>query len=111
MCGAHPTPATAGSRLDHHRVTDFLRDPNRLVFCLDDSIASRRHWYAGFARRCASSVFIAHGLHRARRWSDELDIAAFAHLREMRILGQESITGMNGVNVANLGRAHDPIDF
>ena len=111
MRGPHSAPATAGSRLDHHRVTDFLRDLHRLLFCLHDSIASRRDWHASFARICASSVFIAHSLHRARRWSDELDIAAFAHLREMRVLGQESITGMNGVNVADLGCAHDPIEF
>src|SRR3989442_6126049 len=60
MCSAHPAPATAGSRLDHHRVTDFLRDPNRLILRLDDSIASRSHWHACFACKSASSVFIAH---------------------------------------------------
>src|SRR6266540_5154296 len=47
--GAHSTPARAGSRFDHHRVTDLLCDLHRLVFCLDDSVASRRYWHAGFA--------------------------------------------------------------
>src|SRR5437899_12672883 len=47
MCCAHPAPATPASRLDHHRVTDFLRDPNRFILFLDDSIASRRHCYVG----------------------------------------------------------------
>src|SRR6516164_10564977 len=55
---AHSTSATAGGRLDHHRVTNFLGDLHCLFFCLDDSIAPRRHWHAGFACACARSVLI-----------------------------------------------------
>ena len=29
----------------------------------------------------------------------------------MRVLRQKSVAGMNGIDVANLGRAHDPIDL
>ena len=111
MCCAHAAPAAAGSRLDHHRVTNLLRDPNRFILCLDDSIASRRHRHAGFPCKSASSIFISHCLHRARRWPDKLNVAAFAHLGEMRVLGQKSIPGMDRIDVANLGCAHDPIDF
>ena len=111
MCRAHPAPATAGSRLNHHRVAEFPRDPDRLLLRLDDSIASGCHWHAGFAGARACSVFISHSLHRTRRWSDKLDIAAFAHLDEMRVLGQKSIAGMNRIDVTDLGCAHDPIDL
>src|SRR5439155_4803492 len=82
----------------------------RLLLCLNDSIATRRYRHAGFARSCASSVLVAHGLHRTGGWSDELDVAAFADFYEMRVLSEEPIARVNRVNVANLGRAHYPID-
>src|SRR5882757_1477185 len=111
MRSAHPAAAAAGSRLNHHRVTKLLCDFHRLILCLNDSIATGRYRYAGFACSRASSVLVAHRLHRTRGRADELDIAAFADLHEMRILGEEPIAGMNRVNIADLGGAHDPINF
>src|SRR6476620_7946297 len=111
MRNAHAAAATAGSRLDHHRVPKFFRDLYRIVLCLDDSVAAGRYRHAEFARRRASSVLVAHRLHSTRGRADELDIAAFADLHEMRILGEKPIAGMNRVNIADLGGAHDPIDF
>ena len=64
MRAAHPAPATAGSGFNHHRVTDLPCDFNRIAFRLDDPIASRRHWHAGFPGLGAGRIFIAHGLHR-----------------------------------------------
>ena len=111
MRRAQPAAAAAGSRFDHHRVADFLCDFDRVALGLDDSLTSRRHWNTGFAREHASSVFVAHRLHRARRRPDKLDVAAFTDFREVRVLRKKSITGMNRVDVANLGCAHDAIDF
>src|SRR5207249_3901131 len=106
MRSAHPAATTAACRLDHHRVAEFPSDFYRLLLCLNDSIATRRYRHAGFARSCASSVLVAHGLHRTGGWSDELDVAAFADFYEMRVLSEEPIARVNRVNVANLGRAH-----
>src|SRR6478752_1522004 len=111
MRSAHPAATAASGRLDHHRVAEFPSDFYRLFLCLDDSIAAGRYRHADFARRRASSVLVTHGLHRTRGRADELDVAAFADLHEMRVLSEEPIAGMNCVNVADLGRAHDPIDF
>src|SRR6516225_10220070 len=105
MCRAHPATAPAGSRLDHYRVTNFPCDFDRLVLCLDNSIASGGNWHASFPCTTASSIFISHCLHRARRWPDKLNVAAFAHLREMGVLGEESIAGMNRIDIADLGCA------
>src|SRR6476659_3645051 len=111
MRSAHSAAAAAARCLDHHRVTKLLCDFHRLFLCLNDSIAAGRYRHADFTRSRTSSVLVAHRLHRTRGRADELDIAAFADFHEMRILGEEPIARMNRVNIADLGRAHDPIDF
>src|SRR5512133_521679 len=107
MRSAHPAAAAAGGRLNHHRVTKLLCDFHRLILCLHDSIAAGRYRHADFARSRASSVLVAHRLHRTRGRADELDIAAFADFYEMRILSEELIAGMNRVNIADFGRVND----
>src|SRR6188472_2080667 len=111
MRGAHPAAAPAGSRLNHHRVTKFLCDFHRFILSFNDSIAARRYRHARFARSRTSSVLITHRLHRPGGRPYELDVAAFADLHEMRILSEESIPGMNCINITDFGRAHDPIAF
>src|SRR6266446_5591412 len=111
MRSAHPAAAAAGGRLNHHRVTKLLCDSHCLILCLNDSIATGRYRHAGFACSGTSSVLVAHRLHRTRGRADKLDVAAFADFHEMRVLSEEPIAGMNRVNIADLGRAHDPVDF
>jgi len=41
---------------------------------------------------------------------DELDLAAATHLGEVGIFGEEAITWMNRLNVADLGRTDDAVD-
>src|SRR5262245_49097578 len=107
---AHSATAAAGSRLDHHRIAKLLCDSHRLLLRLDDAIAPGRHRNAGSARSRPSSVLVAHRLHRTGGGPNELNVAAFAHFHEMRILSEESIARMDGIYVADLGGAHDPID-
>src|SRR5207302_8370349 len=40
-----------------------------------------------------------------------LDIAAFTDFCEVRVLGEKTVTGMYRIDIANLGCAHDSIDF
>src|SRR5215470_1174771 len=108
---AHPASAAASGRFDHYRITDFLCDFDCVALCLDNSIASRAHWNAGFSRRSPRGILVAHRLHGLRRRSDEFDIAAFTDFCEMRVLGEKSIAGMNCIDIANLGGAHDSIDL
>src|SRR5215475_6003252 len=107
MRSAHPAAAATTSRLDHHRIAKFPCDFHRFILCLNDSIAARCYRHAGFARSSTSSVLVAHGLHRAGRGPDELDVAALTDLHEMRVLSEKSIAGMNRVNIADLSRTHD----
>src|SRR4029453_2071982 len=108
---AHSASAAASGRFDHYRITDFLRDFDRVALSLDNAIASWRHGHAGFSRRSARWVLIAHRQHSLRRRPNELDIAAFTDFREMGVLGEKSIAGMNRIDIADLCSAHDAIDF
>src|SRR5215467_3236897 len=110
MRSTHPAAAAAADRLNHNWVTKFLCDFHRLILRLDDSVAARSDRHSGFACCRTSSVLVAHRLHRTRGRTDELDVAAFADFYEMRVLSEESVAGVNRVNVANLSRAHDSID-
>src|SRR2546430_9995665 len=107
---ADAASTAAAGRFNHHRVPKFPCGFHRLSLCLDDSIAAGRYRHAGFARSRTSRVLVAHRLHRTRRRADELDVAAFADFHEMRILSEESVAGMNRINIADLGRAHYAID-
>src|SRR6266542_3862709 len=111
MRHAHSASASARGRFDHYRVTDLLRDFDCVALCLNNSIASRRHGHPGFSRRSACRILIAHRLHSLRRRSNELDIAAFTDFREMGVLSEKSVAGMNRIDIANLGSAHDAVDL
>ena len=111
MRRAHPAAAAAGDRLDHHRIADFLRDLDRFRLGLDDAVAPWRDRHAGFARTGARGILVAHRAHRSRRRADELDLAALADLREVRVLGEKSVAGMDRIHVADFRRAHDAVDL
>ena len=111
MRHAHSTPATARGRFDHYWKTYFPCDFDCVALCLDNSIAARRHGHAGFSRRSARCIFVAHRLHSVRRRSNELDIAAFTDFREMRVLSEKSISGMNRIDFSNLGSTHDSVEL
>ena len=50
-------------------------------------------------------------MHRAGGRADEFDFAALADLREVRVLREETVAGMNPINIAHFCRAHDAIDL
>ena len=41
----------------------------------------------------------------------KLNITALAYFGEVRVLGQKSVTGVNRIDIAHFGGAHDAIDF
>ena len=111
MRRAHSAAATTRDRLNHHRIAEFSRKLDRIFVGLDNAVTARRYWHAGFASARPRHVLVPHFLNYVRRRPDEFDFAAFNHFREMRVLGQETVAGMNRVDVAHLSRAHDAIDL
>ena len=107
----HAATAPAGHRFNHHRITDFLRDLHRFLFVFDYSVAARSNRHAGFARIAPRRVLVPHRVHCLGWRPDEFDLAAIAHFGEVRVLRQKTVTGMNRIDIADLGRAHDAIDF
>ena len=103
-----PPPATALIMIGNPILPGDL---HRLLFGLDDAVAARRDGNPGFAGMGARRIFVAHRVHRARRRTDELDLAAFADFREVRVLRQKTVAGMDRIHVADFGRAHDAVDL
>ena len=102
---AHPPPAATVGRLEDDRQAVLLTEL--------DGFAGRRHrtgrsgddGHAGVDGRLSGRHLVAHLLDDARRRSDEADAAVDAGLREIRPLRQETVAGMDGVDVVLLGHA------
>ena len=110
-CDAHAASATAGDGFDHDWVANFPRDTKGLGFGIDCAVAAGRNGHAGFAGTVARGIFISHEADRLRRGADEFDVAAGADLREVGILGQKSIAGVDGIGVRDFCGADDAVDF
>ena len=109
----HPHTASTAScyRLDHYRVANFFRHLERVVFIRNDVVASRGNRHTGFTRVLARQILVAHLAHGAGWRPDKVNVAAFAHLGEVRVLCQESITGVDRIDIPHLRCTHDAIDF
>ena len=50
-------------------------------------------------------------MHGARWRANKFDVRALAHLGEVRVLREKSVTGMNRIHVGDFGRAQDAINL
>ena len=62
---AHAAAAAAGDRFDHHRIADFFRDLDRVLFVSTMPSLPGRDRNTGFARACPRGILVAHRVHRA----------------------------------------------
>ena len=84
-----------------------LNPDDRFRIILDEILAA---WNDGdLGRSCEGPglILVSELFHRARRRADEVDLAAAADFIEMGVFGEEPISGMNCLNVADFGCAHD----
>jgi len=77
---------------------------------LDGPVAVGRHRHPRRPRQPLGLDLVAQGAHGLDAGADELDLAAPADLGEVRVLGQEAVSGVYGLDVGQLGGGDDPGD-
>jgi hypothetical protein len=101
---AHALAAAAGRGLDDHGKADLLGEDERFVNVVDGTGRARNDRHAdgghGFPRR----RLVTHHADLIGRGSDEGDLRRRADIGEFRVLGQESVAGMDRVGAGDLGR-------
>ena len=99
---AHALAAAAGHRLDQHRIADLvglLLEEFRLLHL---AVIAGHHRHAGFLHQRLGAVLQAHGADRRGRRADEDDAGIDAGLREVGVLRQEAVAGMDAVGARRL---------
>ena len=97
---AHAFAAAARHRLDQYRIADRVRLAGKKPFVLPIAMIPRHDRHAGLLHQRLRAVLQSHGADGARRRTDEYDPGRVAGLREVRILGQEPIAGMDALRPA-----------
>src|SRR5260370_7499677 len=91
VSGTHPAAPTACDRLNHHRVADFFRDLDRLLFGVHSPIAAPCNPHARFPRLFARRVLISHASDGPGPWPNKLHVAACPPFPQTRILYPTSL--------------------
>jgi len=106
----HPLPPPTGGGLDHHRKADIPCDLQSLVGISHDPLGAQHHGHAHLHHGLAGSGLVTHGPDLTRRGADEDDVDALADLRELRVLRQEAVSGVNRLGAGHFGGGDDPGD-
>ena len=99
---AHSAPASAGDRLDEHRIADLVRLLPQEFRVLVVAMVAGHDRHAGFLHQRLGRAFQAHRPHRFRRRANEDNAGPCAGLREIGVLRQESVTGMQTLRADGL---------
>ena len=108
---AHAPPASARHGLDDDRIPDLVGELQGLGLVWNDAFGSGDHGNLDLPREPAGLDLIAQQPHGLDRRADEADAAVPADLREVDVLGQEPVAGVDGVDVGDLRGADDTRDI
>src|SRR5262249_28449721 len=108
---AHSASASTRNGFNHHGIANLLGNLERFLFGCHFPLASRRNRHACFSGLFASRILVPHCSNRIWRGSDKFYSAAGTALRKVGVLRQKPIPGMNSIDIANLRRADDAINF
>ena len=102
-------PAAAGRGLDGDRPADLVSEPANVGGRLDGLGRAGDDRDARGAHRLASRDLGAHQLHRFRRRADPDEAGRLDGAREVGVLGEEPVPGMDGLGAGPLRGVDDPL--
>ncbi len=100
----HAAPAAAGLGLQDDRIANLSGPLARLFGRRQNPVRSRQNRHLGLLHCLARFFFFAHQPRHFRRRPNELDIRRAAHFGEVRVLAQQSVSGMDRLHIGNLRR-------
>ena len=105
-----PLAATAGRRLDHHRVADAARDLDSRLGRLDRGVVPRDRRHPGSRRELLRGDLVAHRRDRLVLRPDEDNALLLDPPREQLVLRQEAVSRMHRLRAARLAGRDDLVD-
>ena len=107
----HAAPTTAPAGLEHDRQADGPGCLHDGGLVLGQRCGGRHHRHPGRHRQVAGGDFIAERAHDIGRRADEDDPRLRTRLGEFRVLGQEAVTGVDGIDSCVQRHADDGLDI
>ena len=102
-----PRPAAAGLGFENDGITHLLRPHQRFFRRCQHAIGSRQDRHPGLLHGLARLFLFAHQARNFRRRPDELDVRRAAHFGKIGVLAEQSVTGMNGIDVGDFRGGDD----
>ena len=103
----HAASAAAGRRLQHDGVADLGCDLQRFLLGLDGFFDTGDGRDVDGLRHDLGLDLVAEAVHHVAGRADELDAVRSAHVREVRVLRQEPVPRVDGVDALGLGQLDD----
>ena len=106
---AHAAPAAAPAGLEHHRETDAGRQLRAFGHVIGQRRRRRHHRHAGGHCRVTRRHLVAQRAHHVWRRADPAQPGGDDLFGEVRVLRQEAVAGVDGVDAGLLGDAQDVV--
>ena len=104
---AHAAAAASSYGFEDQGIADAGGFLAQLFFALDDALASGNGGEAGGFHFAAGAVFFAHHFDHFGGGANEGDLGSFADFGEIGVLREETVAGVNGVNIGDFRGADD----
>ena len=106
----HAAAAAARHRLDEHGIADLIGLSLEEGVRLDVAVIAGHDRHARLLHQRLGAVLEAHGADRRRRRADEGDAGAQRGFREVGILGEEPVAGMDALRAGLAGDLDQALD-
>ena len=107
---AHSPAAAALGRLENDGIPHLFSLPLALGHVGDRFLAAPEHRNAGIRGNFSGCDLVAEAFEHLHLGADEDDPLALTGTGEIRVLGQKTVAGMDGVHLILSGQRDDPLD-